>query len=223
VDRLPAGLGFEVAAKVHDLASAVRALRGCALPLGGTLLVTAATGTMGTATIRLAPLFGAGRLVLVGRSAARLDTVRELAGSLPVHTVATEELGDDWETTGGLTPRLRQVLPDGADALIDYIPAGPATGQALASLATGATMPHMGGNHATLPLPKVAVMANMWRIVGNRSCTRGDATDVIGLLAAGALNVDELITHRFPLADVKAAVDTTRDRTEPMWMAVIKP
>jgi threonine dehydrogenase-like Zn-dependent dehydrogenase len=223
VDRLPEGIGFDLAAKIHDLANAVRALRCAALPLGGTLLITAATGTMGTATIKLASLFGAGRLVLVGRRAERLDAVRELAGSLPVQTVAADELGDDWETTGGLTRKLRQILPDGADALIDYTPAGPATGQALASLATGATMLHMGGNLATLPLPMAAMMANMWRIVGNRSCTRGDATDVIGLLAAGTLNVDELITHRFPLADVKAALDTMRDRTEPMWMAVIEP
>jgi threonine dehydrogenase-like Zn-dependent dehydrogenase len=223
VDRLPPGIGFEVAAKVHDLANAVRALRGCALPLGGTLLIAAATGTMGTATIKLAPLFGAGRLVLVGRSAERLDAVRDLAGAMPVQTVATNELGDDWETTGGLTRRLRHMLPHGADALIDYSPAGPGTGQALASLATGATMLHMGGNFAALPLPMAVVMANLWRIVGNRSCTRGDATDVIDLLAAGRLNVDELISHRFPLAGINAAVNTMRDRSEPMWMAVVQP
>jgi len=223
VDRLPASIEFDVAAKVHDLANAVRALRSCALPLGGTLLITAATGTMGTATIKLAPLFGAGRLVLVGRCAERLDAVRRLAGPLPVLTVATEELGEDWDSSGGLTRRFRHVLPEGADAFVDYTPAGPAIGQALTSLATGATMVHMGGNLTPLPVPMVAVMANMWRIVGNRSCTRGDATDVLGLLAAGALDVEGLITHRFALADVTAAVHLMRNRSQPMWMAVITP
>ena len=70
-----------------------------ALPLGGTLVITAATGTMGTATIKLASFFGAGRLILVGRSAERLEAVRPLAGSLPVETVALEDLGSDWATT----------------------------------------------------------------------------------------------------------------------------
>ncbi|MDX6741565.1 alcohol dehydrogenase catalytic domain-containing protein [Actinocorallia sp. A-T 12471] len=223
VDRLPDAIGFDLAAKVHDLANAVRALRGAAVPLGGTLLVTAATGTMGTATVKLAPLFGVGRLILVGRSAERLAAVRELAGALPVETVATEELADDWETTGGLTRALRAIVPEGVDALTDYTPAGAGTAQALASLAMGGTMLHMGGNLAPLPLPMVAMMANMWRIVGNRSCTRTDATDVIGLLTDGTLNVDELLTHRFALADVKDAVRAMRARSEPMWMAVVNP
>lgn len=87
----------------------------------------------------------------------------------------------------------------------------------------GATALHMGGNLAPLPMPTVVMMANMWRIVGNRSCTRGDATTVIGMLARGTLRADELITHRFPLTDVKNAVDAMRDRTEPIWMAIVNP
>ncbi|HEX2312303.1 MAG TPA: alcohol dehydrogenase catalytic domain-containing protein [Thermomonospora sp.] len=223
LDRIPDRVGFDVAAKVHDLANAVRALRSVDLPLAGTLVVTAATGTMGTATVRLAPLFGAGRLVLVGRSAARLAAVRELAGPLPVETVALEELDPGWETAQGLTRRLRELLPEGADALIDYTPEGPGTAQAMAALGTGGTMLHMGGNAATLPYPMVAMMANMWRIVGNRSCTRTDATEVLSLLERGVLSADELVTHRFPLADVQEAVDALRDRSMPIWMAVVNP
>ena len=92
IDVLPDNVSFDVAAKVHDLANAVPALKLTALPLGGTLVITAATGTMGTATIKLASFFGAGRLILVGRSAERLEAVRPLAGSLPVETVAWRTL-----------------------------------------------------------------------------------------------------------------------------------
>ena len=223
VDVLPDNVSFDVAAKVHDLANAVRALKCAVLPLGGTLVITAPTGTMGTATIKLASIFGAGRLILVGRSAERLEAVRPLAGSLPVETVALDELGSDWAESQGLTRRLRGLAPSGAEAVVDYIPDGPATAQATAALSTGGTLVHMGGNSAPLPFPALAIMVNCWRIVGTRSCTRTDVTAVLRMLAEGALHADELITHRFPLTDINDAVAAMRDRREPMWMGVVKP
>ena len=223
VDVLPDNVSFDVAAKVHDLANAVRALKCAVLPLGGTLVITAPTGTMGTATIKLASIFGAGRLILVGRSAERLEAVRPLAGSLPVETVALDELGSDWAESQGLTRRLRGLAPSGAEAVVDYIPDGPATAQATAALSTGGTLVHMGGNSAPLPFPALAIMVNCWRIVGTRSCTRTDVTAVLRMLAEGALHADELITHRFPLTDINDAVAAMHDRREPMWMGVVKP
>jgi len=66
-------------------------------------------------------------------------------------------------------------------------------------------------------------MMNLWRFVGTRACTRNDAREVLRLLETGALAVDELITHRFPLADAVKAVDAIQRRDEPMWMTVINP
>lgn len=223
LDILPDNISFEVAAKVHDFGNAVRALKLTDLPLGGTLLVTAATGTMGTATVKLAPFFGAGRLILVGRSAERLDAVRSLAGPLPVDTVATEELGQGWAENQGLTRRIRALVPAGVDAVADYTPEGAGSAQALTALATGGTLVHMGANLSPFPLPALAIMVNLWRIVGTRACTRTDTTEVLQLLSNGALQVDDLITHRFALGDINDALLTLQQRSEPMWMGIVHP
>ncbi|MGK5531013.1 alcohol dehydrogenase catalytic domain-containing protein [Streptomyces sp. URMC 129] len=223
IDPLPANVGFDVGAKVHDLANAVRALKCAELPLGSTLIVTAATGTMGTATAKLAAHYGVARLILVGRSAERLAAVRHLAGDVPTETVALEELPTGWEQDQGLTRALRRFVPEGADAVLDFVPDGPATYQAMAALATGGTLVHMGGNRAPLPFPLIALMVNCWRVVGTRCCTRTDALEVLSLLERGALAVDELITHRFPLAAADRAVAAMQSRTEPIWMAVVNP
>ncbi|MEU8898708.1 alcohol dehydrogenase catalytic domain-containing protein [Nocardia sp. NPDC048505] len=223
IDQLPANVGFDVAAKVHDLANVVRILKCAQLPLGATVVATAATGTMGTATIKLAEHFGIARLLLVGRSAERLDAVRPLAGAVRVETIALEELPPDWESTGGLTRRLRELAPAGVHAVADYIPAGAATAQAMAALRTGGTLAHMGGNATPMTLPPLALMVNCWRFVGTRACTRSDATQVLELLGSGALRADELITQRFPLADAAAAVEAMVNRAEPMWMTVVNP
>ncbi|MFC6880802.1 MULTISPECIES: alcohol dehydrogenase catalytic domain-containing protein [Actinomadura] len=223
LDPLPDAVGFDVAAKVHDLANAVRALKLADLPLGATLVVTAATGAMGTATVKLAPHFGVARLVLVGRSAERLRDVRRLAGPLPTETLALEELPEDWETSQDLTRRLRDLAPGGAHAVLDYVPAGAVAEQATAALATGGTMVHMGGNPGVVRVPARVLMTNCWRIVGTRACTRTDAEHVLGLLERGVLNADELITHRFPLAEAAQAVAAMQSRSEPIWMTVVNP
>jgi threonine dehydrogenase-like Zn-dependent dehydrogenase len=222
VDMLPEGVTPDVGAKVHDLANAVRALKCADLAPGGTLVVTASTGAMGTATIRLAPFFGAARLVLVGRSAERLEAVRALS-ALPAETVALDELGGDWESEHALTARLRVLVPDGADAVIDFLPGGGGTAQATAALATGGTLVHMGGNRTPFPYSARDLQHHCWRVVGTRACTRTDTATVLDLLGSGALHADDLITHRYPLTEVNEVVAAMRERTEPSWMVVIRP
>ena len=223
VDPLPASVSFDVGARVHDLANAVRALKCAELPLGATLIVTAATGTMGTATIKLAPHFGVARLVLVGRSSERLDAVAALVGDIPVDVIALENLPGGWEGTRGLTTALRSVVPAGAQAVLDYVPQGAAGVQAMGALAQGGVFVHMGANETPLPIPMIAMMVNCWRFVGTRANTRADARDVLALLGAGALDVEELITHRYALADVEKAVAALQSREDPIWMSVINP
>lgn len=223
VDPLPGNVSFDVGAKVHDLANAVRALKCADLPLGATLVVTAATGTMGTATIKLARHFGVARLLLVGRSAERLAAVRPLAGDIHTDVVALEELPASWAKEGGLTRALRALAPQGADAVLDFVPDGSATSQALAGLATGGSLVHMGANRSPLMLPMIAIMVNCWRIVGTRSCTRTDARETLTLLGQSLLDAEEVITHRYPLAEAIEAVAAVQSRTEPIWMAVVNP
>jgi threonine dehydrogenase-like Zn-dependent dehydrogenase len=221
LDRLPDQVSFDVGAKVHDLANAVRALKLTNLPASGRVIITAATGTMGTASIKLAPFFGACELVLVARSRERLEALRPLTGALPVQLLATEDLGEDWASTQGLKSRLREMLPFGADAVLDYFPEGPGSAQAAAALGLGGTFVHMGGNGAALPFPIREIMINCWRIVGTRACTRSDTNMVLTLLDEGKLNAENLITHRFSLEDVNLALEATRARALPIWMSVV--
>ena len=223
VDPLPQSVSFDVGAKVHDLANAVRALKCADLAVGSTLVVTAATGTMGTATIKLAAHFGVARLILGGRRAERRVEGRRLAGDAPTETVALDDLPDDWAETQGLTRALRDLAPAGVQAVLDYVPEGVAGAQAMAVLATGGTFVHMGANGTPLPLPMIALMVNCWRFVGTRGNTRADAQEVLGLLAGGALAVEELITHRYPLREVDRAVEALHRRDAPIWMGVVTP
>ncbi|WCB92096.1 Alcohol dehydrogenase [Baekduia alba] len=222
LDPLPAAVSFEVGAKVHTLANALRALKLSALDPGATLVVTAATGNMGAATIRLASLFGVTRLIAVARSRERLDALQSLVDQ-PVDAVALEELDEGWEEAQGLTEAIGRLAPSGVHSVVDYFSTGAGTWQAIAALRTGGTAAVMGINYSAPPMPTAALVANCWRIVGTRSCTRSDTRQIIDLLATGRLVADDLITHRYPLQDINKATAALRERREPMWMAIAKP
>jgi threonine dehydrogenase-like Zn-dependent dehydrogenase len=66
-------------------------------------------------------------------------------------------------------------------------------------------------------------MLNCWRLAGARACTREDARQVLSWVTDGRLRIDDLITHRFALSEVGAAVRTVLRRGEPTWMVVVNP
>ena len=201
IDLLPNEVSFEAGAKLHYLGNAMNNLRAADLPAGATVAILGATGSMGVATIRLAPLMRVARLVLIGRSTSRLEEVRALS---PIRTdiVSTDTLDADWTETGGLAQRVADIVPDGIDAIIDYLPEGGPMWQATGSLVTGGALVNMGGGPKPLTLPMRAVMQKCWRIVGTRNHARRDALDVLRLMHEGALRIDDLITHRHALADI---------------------
>jgi threonine dehydrogenase-like Zn-dependent dehydrogenase len=222
VDHLPDEVSFDAAAKVHDLADALRAWKRSGAKPGDTIVLTAATGTIGVTFVRMARLLGIGRIVAVARSAERLAAVQALDPSR-VEAIAFESLPADWEANGGLTEGIRQVAPEGVDAVIDFLPEGAGTWQATASLKRGGTAVLMGTNMSAPPFPGVAIMGNCWQLVGTRGCTREDARQVLKWLEDGSVQVDDLVTHRFSLPQIGDAVRTVRERTEPTWLVVVQP
>lgn len=222
LDPLPEEISFEVGAMIHDLAVASRAFKLAELQTGSTIVVTAATGAMGVATIKLAPLFGVARVVAVGRSRERLEGVKKLDPEL-VEILALDDLPESWPENGMLTKAILDLVPGAPDAVVDYLPGGPGTWQAVTSMRVGGSAVVIGGNQTPSNLPALAFVGNCWRVVGSRSCTRSDALELTNMLNMDRLNVDDLITHRFSLREVNVAADTVRTRTEPTWMVSIQP
>lgn len=224
VDILPDKVNFDVGAKVHELGNAIRVIKMAQLSPGSTVLITAPTGSMGAACLRVAPFFGIRRLILVGRSIDRLEAVKKIT-SIQCDLIATNDLGDDWPTTKGLVRRVRGLVPRGVDAIIDFFPsaANKDMYQIMGGLAVGGTFVHMGANAAVLPLPLIAIMINCWQIVGSRNQSRADAQMALRWLAEGSLNIDDLISHKYKLDDIDTAIARLHDRSLPVWMMVINP
>lgn len=222
VDLLPDHVSFDAGAKLHYMGNAMRNLRVAELPPGGVLGILGPTGSMGVATVRLAPMFGVSRLVLIGRSTERLEQVRAMS-AIPADIVATDALDGNWMEAGGLSRRMAEACPGGVDAIIDYLPEGGPMWQAMSGLATGGTLVNMGGGAQPFSLPMRAMVGKCWKVAGTRNHSRLDAREVLRMMSDGGLAIDDLITHRRPLAEVDAAVQTLGSRSEAVWMSVVNP
>lgn len=200
-----------------------------------TIILTAPTGTRGTATLKLAKFFPNIKIILVGRTKERLKSIQHLSEvetvAFPISAPSQDSNSSSGPPAGTLpgpplsSPvvlQLRALAPEGISAIIDYTPAGSTLSQILPALATRGTVVHMGGNPAALQVPLVFIMSKAWRFVGNRAHTRDDAEQILNWLQSGELDMSDLITHRFPLEEAHSAIEAIETRNEPLWMTVIE-
>lgn len=89
VDVLPDNISFAIAAKVHDVATGLYSLERANLSKE-----SAASGTMGAVTLRLAQEFCIKKVVLVGRSRERLEGMKSLKTVETAVVVTSNENGE---------------------------------------------------------------------------------------------------------------------------------
>lgn len=220
VDKLPDCISFEVAAKVHDLATASRALKLADLRKSSTIVLTAPTGAMGTLTLRLAAIYSVRHIILVGRSKERLEEVRSLT-SVKTSVLALEPSDGFDPETANLAGELKTLGSEGIDAIIDYFPAGNVLNKLIPALRTGGALVHMGGNIAVLQMPLMVIMANGWKVTGGRANTRLDVHECLEWLSTKQIDIEDLFTHKFKMSEIGQALDLLITRKEPTWLSVI--
>nr|WP_145229603.1 NADP-dependent oxidoreductase [Rudaeicoccus suwonensis] len=162
--------------------TALRVMRRLDVGTGDTVLVHAAAGGVGRFAVQLARELGA-TTVIGTASPSNHDALRDL-GVIPV------AYGD------GLVDRVREIAPDGVDAVADLV--GGVLEDTLAVLASG-------GRHASIADPSVEQHGGLWIWV------RPDGAELqwlADLAASGGLRID--IAERFGLADVATAFERSR-------------
>jgi acryloyl-coenzyme A reductase len=175
--KLPATIPFAAASTLMCTAGvALHALRDRAkLVLGETVLITGASGGVGSAAIQVARRMGA-RVIAATTSLSKVAALTDL-GAHEVVAVSEEDFHDEViARTGG-----------GVDACLELT--GSATFRSgLKSLRRGGRMVVVGNIEATkVEVNPGALIVNGHSIIGSASCTRQDMTDVFTLVEGGDL------------------------------------
>lgn len=224
LDVLPDDVDFSLGCKLGTVAASLRGLRVARSRADGSgpLLVTGATGAAGSAAVACAPAAGFHEVVAVASRPGPLARLRTRHPSV-IGVVATDELQQDWQDRHDLRDAVLGLTDGhGPAAVLDFTPLGPhVAAQCLRSLPRGGCLVAMAGNPSPPGVALVEVMAGGWQIVGSAGAGHADVSDLLGLLATRSVRLDGLVTHRFGLAEVNAAVDAVMDRTgEPVFVVI---
>ena len=223
--RLPAGAAADPARwsalGVHTIPYG--GLLAGRLEAGETLLVSGATGNLGSSAVAVALAMGAGRVIAPGRNRAALDLLADRFGA----RVRPVELSGDEDTDRAAM----SAAADGSiDMVLDLLPP-----QAPSSAARSAAMTVreygrvvlMGGvgmlGGADLALPYPWIMRNSVTVRGQWMYPRTANVGMIRLVATGALDLTPERITRFGLDQVNEAVTYAAAHGGPFDRTVLIP
>jgi L-iditol 2-dehydrogenase len=194
VDRgvflLPEEVSFDAGVFVEPLACVVRGQRIAALQPGQTVLILG-SGISGLLHLLLARSLGAGRIITTDISAYRLTMARQFGADGALD--AREDI----------PVRLREINGNRlADLVIVCTGALSAFRQALQSVDRGGTIICFATTEpgVDLPVPINDFWRNEIKLMPSYGNSPLDATQAIELIRSGRVPVEQMITHRLPLA-----------------------
>ncbi|HNW85999.1 MAG TPA: alcohol dehydrogenase catalytic domain-containing protein [Candidatus Limiplasma sp.] len=208
---LPDSLSYEAGALIEPLAVAVHAVRRADVRMGHKVLVLGA-GAIGLLVAALCKRTGAAEVLVCDYSAFRLSMAQKLGAT---RTVNPRE-GDSLEAavraaTDGL----------GADRIFECVGREETFVQALTLLRKKGLATVVG----IFEQPQITIP--VMQLVNKEICVQGSQGYCwdfpIALQLAGEIGLEQLVTHRFPLAELQQALETALDRTQNTVKVVLKP
>jgi alcohol dehydrogenase len=176
-------------------------LRGDLRP-GQTLIVSGATGNIGSCAVVVGLAMGARRIVALGREPGVLEQLK----SIDPNRIETVALKGDPEGD----KRSIAATASGADLVYDMlgnVRTFAPTAAAIYALRRGGTAVLMGGVQAALDLPYSHIMLNEISIKGCMMYPRAAPAELFGMAKAGLLPLAKVQIRTFPLEQVDAALD----------------
>lgn len=189
---LPENVSYEDATFVEPLACVLRGQRRAGLKPGQSILVIG-SGISGLMHIKLSCALGAGFVAATDISEYRLEAARRFGAKVIIHA------GDDM-------PSMFRKENNGylADLVIVCTSSTQAFYQALRSVERGGTILFFAPTEKGVTIP-ISINDLFWRneitITSSYAGSPADHVKALELIKAGRVNVNEMITHRFGLAD----------------------
>ncbi|NTW39479.1 MAG: alcohol dehydrogenase catalytic domain-containing protein [Cellulomonadaceae bacterium] len=213
VHRLPHGLDPDLAVLVEPLAVACHAITRGRVGLGDRVVVLG-PGPVGLLCVAAARAAGASAVIVVGGR----DERRAIASSFG-------STGQVVATGDALGDRLRELLPGGADVVIEAAGSVQAQRDALTLVRRGGRVVLAGacGSGPLLQIPSDDLLLTREVDVLPSFLSSGGFEPALDLLASGRFPFASLVTHVYRLAEVETAFAAVRAREQGLIKAVLVP
>jgi threonine dehydrogenase-like Zn-dependent dehydrogenase len=195
--RKPKSLSFDAAAETEPLSGAWKGLIHCSEMRVGDDVVVIGVGSIGLLCMMVAKAAGAGRLIAIDPS----EHARAQAMTLGA-THAIDSRDPD------VKARVYEIIPGGPDVVVEA--AGPiAAVKLMVSLLRRGTRWNLFGitTHEKFELDGGLAHFLEARMDASFGTTPAAMQNAIRLLECGLVDIEKIITHRFPLKDIHAALE----------------
>ena len=198
--KVPANMSLDQAAMIEPLAVAVHALSRYGNVSGKNVVVLGA-GTIGNLTAQAARALGASKVLVTDISEYKLAMAR-LCGLSPTVNSSQVILGDEIA---------REFGPDKADVILECVGVQDTINQAIEQARKGSVIVVVGvfGNKPCIDLG--LVQDRELTLAGTLMYQRKDYELAIHLMDQGLINLDAMITHRFPFSAYLEAYRTIEE------------
>jgi len=181
----------------------------------GDAVVVFAQGPIGLCATAGAKLLGASLIIAVDGDRHRLSVAREMGADVTIDYREADVVAEVKKLTGG-----------GADVAIEALGTQETFESALSSLRPGGTLSSLGVYSGKLQIPYEAFAAGLgdYRIV-TTLCPGGKERmrRLMEVVRHGRVDLTPLLTHTFPLDEIKKAYDLFGKRAEGVLKVAIKP
>jgi len=195
--KKPKKLSFEVASQTEPLSGAWKGIVQFSQISVGDDVVVIGTGSIGMYCLMVAKAAGAGRLIAVDVSEFALETARKLGAT---HTINPKQVD--------VKKAIYEILPDGPDLVIEA--AGPIQAvETMVSLLRRGTRWNVFGitTHETFTLDGGLMHFLEARMDSSFGTNPIAMQKAIRLMERGVIDIEPVISHRFPLKDIMQAVE----------------
>ncbi|MFP4345318.1 MAG: zinc-dependent alcohol dehydrogenase [Anaerolineales bacterium] len=198
---VPEGVSFDAAALIEPIAVAVHALRRSGEALAGKQVLVLGAGTIGNLVAQVARASGAASVMVTDISDYKVEQARACGIDVAVNT-AREDLGEALREHFG---------PSRADLILECVGVQETITRAVEEARKGTTIVVVGVFGERPEVDLGLVQDRELSLVGTLMYQRRDYERAIELVAAGALVLEPLVTHRFPLVSYAKAYATIEE------------
>ncbi len=203
--RIPDGMSFEDGAMIEPLAVSYRAFRRTEADAQDAVLVIG-SGTIGLLAVAAAKASGVRRVIASARYDHQADLAVEL-GADNVIRVPDQNVREEV---------LKVINGTGVDAVVETTASAAGFNDALAAVRKDGSVVLVGGYHKALEINPGRIVGGEIRLTGS-SCygysgMRKDFEWSSDLISSGRVAVSKLVTHRFPLDEIKKAFEIAADK-----------
>ena len=204
VTKIDDGLSYEEAALAEPLACAINGLELVNMSLGKTVVIVG-LGPIGCMMIDLARIMGAEKVICIQRSRLRMEIAKQYKADLYLASAETDIVQAVLEATGRR----------GADVVITTCGSVEAHEQAVEMVAHRGYINLFGGlgkDARPMSLYSNQIHYSESFLTGSHGSVPRQHKMAVKLLESGRVRVKPLITHRFPLSEIKAAFAAMESR-----------